>query len=58
MKNLRFVLAALVLLVAAPIRAQRGCFHSPEAPTDVLLLVGSLGLFAGSSIVARLRRRR
>jgi XrtJ-associated TM-motif-TM protein len=54
------MLAAWSLVVAAaPLGAQSGCFHSPEAPTDVLLLVGGAGMFYGSSLVTKwLGRRR
>jgi len=33
----------LILLVAAPLRAQTGCTDSPENPTAVLALVGGVG---------------
>jgi XrtJ-associated TM-motif-TM protein len=53
------VLAALMLLFAtASLHAQGGCFHSPEAPTDVLMLVGSAGMFYGSSVLIKFVRRR
>ena len=34
-----------------------GCVDSPEAPTGVLLLVGSVGISAGAAMVRRLRQR-
>lgn len=34
-----------------------GCFDSPEAPTNVLLMVGSIGMAYGSSLWLRLRGR-
>jgi len=54
------VLVALILLgMSAVLRAQfGGCDDSPEAPTDVLLLVGSIGMFYGSSLVMKAVRRK
>ena len=53
------VLTALTLLFAsASLHAQGGCLDSPEAPTDVLMLVGSAGMFYGSSMVMKVLRRR
>ncbi len=34
-----------------------GCVDSPEAPTDVLLVVGTIGMFYGSSLISKLRRK-
>jgi XrtJ-associated TM-motif-TM protein len=52
------VFAALTLTFAtASLHAQGGCFDSPEAPTDVLMLVGSVGMFYGSSLLMKLVRR-
>ena len=54
----RLLLALSILAgVASPLVAQRGCFHSPEAPTDVLMLVGAAGMFVGSGPVLRLMRK-
>jgi XrtJ-associated TM-motif-TM protein len=53
------VFAALLLACgSASLLAQGGCFDSPEAPTDVLLLVGSAGMFYGSSFVMKVLRKR
>jgi XrtJ-associated TM-motif-TM protein len=50
---------ALVLLFhAVSLHAQNGCTDSPEAPTDVLLAVGAIGLTRGSAIVSWFRRGR
>ena len=43
---------------ASPLLAQHGCFHSPEAPTDALMLVGSAGMFLGSGPLLRFLRKR
>ncbi len=52
--------AALPLLVLSTtsLHAQRGCFHSPEAPTGLLMLVGSVGMVGGSSLLRKLAARR
>jgi XrtJ-associated TM-motif-TM protein len=47
-----------VLFFALRAHAQGGCVDSPEAPTDVLLLVGSTGMIYGSSMVMKLLRRK
>jgi XrtJ-associated TM-motif-TM protein len=56
----RYLLVALFLLAAKSVlRAQiGGCDDSPEAPTDVLLLVGSVGMFYGSSLVMKALHRK
>jgi XrtJ-associated TM-motif-TM protein len=54
-----FLLTVMVFLcTATSLHAQSGCTDSPEAPTDVLLLVGAVGLTKGSAIVKWLRQRR
>lgn len=48
MKSLKFILAVgIVLIATSPLRlhAQSGCEDSPENPTAVLALVGSLATF-------------
>jgi XrtJ-associated TM-motif-TM protein len=58
MKTKFFALAALtVALGTVSLHAQSGCFDSPEAPTDVLLLVGSAGMFYGSSLLMKAFRK-
>jgi len=55
MKKMLLVVGfAVVLLVALPLQAQSGCVNSPEAPTAVLALAGSVGAL---SVVVRGRRR-
>jgi len=44
-KSPLFLVAALLLIVSAPLHAQGGCIDSPENPTAVLALVGSAGAF-------------
>lgn len=59
MKVFRLVLGAIVLFLAVPVimHAQGGCVDSPEAPTDVLMVVGSVGMMYGSSVVMKMIRR-
>jgi len=59
MKTFRKTLFVALLVCAVPsvMRAQGGCVDSPEAPTDVLMLVGSLGMIYGSSIAAKMLRK-
>jgi XrtJ-associated TM-motif-TM protein len=47
MKSLKFILAVGTVLIASSLRlhAQSGCEDSPENPTAVLALVGSLATF-------------
>ena len=52
-----FPVFALVA-TAATLHAQHGCGDSPEAPTDVLMLVGSAGMFYGSSVIMKFVRGR
>jgi XrtJ-associated TM-motif-TM protein len=57
------VLSAIALLFSAiSLHAQAtgsggGCVDSPEAPTVLLVLVGSLGMFYGSSALRKVLRR-
>ena len=46
---------ALILAAAHPLRAQTGCADSPEDPTIMLGLVGSLGVLGAG--IWRSRRR-
>jgi len=59
MKDLRINLLVILMFVAIPavLHAQNGCSDSPEAPTDVLMLVGSIGMIYGSSVVSKLLRK-
>jgi len=59
MKAFRFSLLAALMFLALPVvmHAQGGCVDSPEAPTDVLMLVGSIGMMYGSSVVVKILRR-
>jgi XrtJ-associated TM-motif-TM protein len=51
------VIAVLLFLATVSAHAQSGCADSPEAPTDILLLVGTVGLFHGSRLFQKLRKR-
>ncbi len=57
------VLFALALLSAAiSVHGQGtgtggGCVDSPEAPTALLMLVGSVGLFCGPFVLRKVRSR-
>jgi XrtJ-associated TM-motif-TM protein len=52
------ILPALVLLIsAASLHAQEGCSDSPEAPTALLMLIGTVGMFYGSSVLRKMLRR-
>jgi XrtJ-associated TM-motif-TM protein len=55
-RTLLFGFALLMIPVLA--HAQGGCVDSPEAPTDVLMLVGSIGMVYGSSVVTKMLRRK
>lgn len=60
MKFSRINLLVILALLALPalMHAQGGCVDSPEAPTDVLMLIGSAGMVFGSSLVMKLARKR
>jgi XrtJ-associated TM-motif-TM protein len=52
------ILLALALLIStASLQAQGGCTDSPEAPTALLMLVGTVGMFYGSSVLIKMLRR-
>jgi XrtJ-associated TM-motif-TM protein len=54
-----YVFALLVLLAfSASLHAQGGCTDSPEAPTGLLLLIGSAGMFCGSFVLKKVRHYR
>jgi XrtJ-associated TM-motif-TM protein len=59
MKALRIYLIAILFFLVVPLamHAQSGCSDSPEAPTDVLMLVGSIGMMFGSSMVMKAMRK-
>jgi XrtJ-associated TM-motif-TM protein len=59
MKVIRCVLGAIVVFFAVPVvmHAQGGCVDSPEAPTDVLMVVGTVGMMYGSSVVMKFLHR-
>jgi XrtJ-associated TM-motif-TM protein len=53
-------LPPVMLLLSFAVRsahAQGGCTDSPEASTDVLMLVGSVGMVHGSLLLKRLVQR-
>lgn len=57
-KTRDIILSVLTLLIfATSLYAQSGCEDSPEAPTVVLMLVGSVGIFYGSSVLRKMLRR-
>jgi len=62
MKTFRFIptIVVALLTIAVTMHAQGGCVDSPEAPTNVLMLVGSIGMMFGSSFAMKLvaKRRR
>jgi XrtJ-associated TM-motif-TM protein len=51
-KNL-FLFTSLLLSSIAVMHAQGGCVDSPEAPTDVLAMVGVAGLYFCSRLRSR-----
>jgi XrtJ-associated TM-motif-TM protein len=59
MKKTCLLLAGIALLssVALPLYAQGGCVESPENPTAILAVVGSVGAFFVSAR-ARIKARR
>ena len=59
MKTFRVSLFAVLMFLAVPLalHAQSGCSDSPEAPTDVLMLVGAAGMIFGSSAAMKLVRK-
>jgi len=59
MKAFRINLFAILMFLAVPAvtHAQAGCSDSPEAPTDVLMLVGSVGMIFGSSLAMKIMRK-
>jgi len=56
MKTFRKALVAAIFISTFPvvIHAQGGCVDSPEAPTDILMLVGSIGMIYGSSLALKI----
>lgn len=59
MKAIRFVVLAGLMFfgVFIMMQAQGGCVDSLEAPTDVLMLVGFVGMIYGSSMVIKMLRK-
>ena len=59
MKTFRVSLLAILMFLAVPavLHAQSGCSDSPEAPTNVLMLVGTIGMVYGSSVVMKMVRK-
>jgi len=58
MNKTRFAIfsALAILIVSISLNAQGtggGCVDSPEAPTVLLMLVGSAGMFYGSSVLRK-----
>jgi len=50
----RSLLIIAVLAIALPLHAQSGCSDSPEAPTAILALVGSLGIWLSWRLFGKL----
>jgi XrtJ-associated TM-motif-TM protein len=44
-KKILIVVAVFLVAAAMPLHAQSGCGDSPEAPTAILALVGSVSAF-------------
>jgi XrtJ-associated TM-motif-TM protein len=62
MNKTRFAIfsALAILIVSISLNAQGtggGCVDSPEAPTALLLLVGSAGIFYGPYLLRKVLRR-
>lgn len=53
---LQLCVVAVMLGAAGSLHAIGGCDDSPEAPTDVLLMIGAAGMVYGSSVVAKIVR--
>jgi XrtJ-associated TM-motif-TM protein len=51
-KNL-VLFPAIFFFSALAMHAQGGCSDSPEAPTDILMLVGATGLYFGHRLRGR-----
>lgn len=61
MRN-KFLLAAFTVSLffgaTGALHAVGGCNDSPEAPTEILMMVGAAGMFYGSSVLSKLVRKR
>jgi len=53
-----FLASSVFFVSVTALHAQGGCVDSPEAPTDVLMLVGSIGMIYASSVVTKMLRKR
>jgi XrtJ-associated TM-motif-TM protein len=53
--NIRSAIFAAFMLFSASslLHAQGGCTDSPEAPTDILMFVGTVGMFYGSYLLRK-----
>jgi len=49
--------AVALLFMSTSLQAQSGCADSPEAPTALLMLVGTAGMFYGSSVLRKVLGR-
>ena len=58
MKTFRIALLTALMFLAAPLvmHAQGGCVDSPEAPIEVLVMIGSAGMIFGSSLAMKIVR--
>jgi XrtJ-associated TM-motif-TM protein len=59
MIKFRYVALSMLTLLstAKALYAQGGCVNSPEAPTALLLLVGSAGMLYGPNLLRKVFRR-
>jgi len=60
MKNkVRFIILVVFTLLSASnlLHAQGGCTDSPEAPTGILMIVGTVGMFYGSLLMRKVLGR-
>ncbi len=56
-KKTYLMFAAVLLFSSGVMKAQGGCADSPEAPTEVLMLVGALGMVKGPAMLQWLRKK-
>lgn len=57
-KSYYVILSAFALLAfATSLHAQNGCTDSPEAPTALLMLIGSAGMLYGPYLLRKVLRR-
>jgi XrtJ-associated TM-motif-TM protein len=47
------LLTIAAIFMSTSLYAQGGCVDSPEAPTVLLMLIGAVGMFYGSSVLRK-----